>query len=47
MPGKAWVSLVVAAVVATSVITFALSGEQVSVRWARNPFQRVACPRRA
>ncbi len=47
MPGSTWLSWVVAAVVATSVITLGLSGAQVSVRWAANPFQLMMCPCRA
>lgn len=47
MPGSTWLSWVVAAVVATSVITLGRPGAQVSVRWAVNPFQLMMCPWRA
>lgn len=47
MPGRTWLSWVVAVVVATSVITLGPSGAQVSVRCAANPFQLMMCPCRA
>jgi hypothetical protein len=47
MPGRTWLSCVVAAVVATSVITLGPSGAQVPVRWAEKPLQLMMCPWRA
>ena len=44
MPGRAWLSSVAVEVVATSVITFVLSGAHVSVTCAAKPFQLMMCP---